>query len=157
MASSRAPSDKRILSIGVALLYTLAVLHVLAERNAWYWTYRWFDVPMHILGGAWAGLVVLWAFLYTQRGRAMLPETAPRRALGPRGFAFLLLFFLAWEAYEFGMAHITGVPLPRNWAGDTALDILSGMAGGALALWGYPRLFPAEVAAAFSPSANEEV
>ena len=133
--------------MSVALLYILALLQVLAERNAWYWTYRWFDVPMHILGGAWAGLVALWALLYTRRGRALLPAEAARRVVLCYGLMPSLLLFLTWESYEFGMAHISGMPLPPNWAGDTLLDILSGVMGGALALWGYLRLFPEEIAA----------
>ncbi len=131
----------------MALLYILALLQVLAVRNAWYWTYRWFDVPMHILGGAWAGLVALWALLYTRRGRALLLARGTRCAVLCYGLMPPLFLFLVWEAYEFGMALISGMPLPPNWAGDTLLDILSGITGGALALWGYPWFFPEEMAA----------
>jgi hypothetical protein len=41
------------------LIFIIAV-HALALVNYWYWTYQWFDVPMHFFGGIWVAMVFFW-------------------------------------------------------------------------------------------------
>lgn len=41
----------RWLLAALFLSVVLLLLHLYAEAHAWYWIYRWFDIPMHLLGG----------------------------------------------------------------------------------------------------------
>lgn len=91
----------------------LAVLHIWAIVNFEYWKYRWFDTPMHILGGATIGLIAI-------------------GILGSRWqpWRYLLLIALAafaWELFEAvaGIAVVPGV----DYVWDTAHDVLNDAIG----------------------------
>lgn len=42
------------------LLLAIAVLHITFIRFDVYWTARWVDIPVHILGGVWIVLCAAW-------------------------------------------------------------------------------------------------
>lgn len=86
-----------------------------ALPNDWYWHYVWLDVPMHFLGGLWAGLAVTWGL----------------RFLGFRAsfmmvYAGVLLIGVAWEVYEY----LVGIQREANYAFDTSLDLVMDSIGG---------------------------
>lgn len=41
----------------ISLLVFILLIHFFATVNHWYWTYSWFDIPMHFLGGFWVAMV----------------------------------------------------------------------------------------------------
>lgn len=83
------------------LSVTLLVLHLYALQYHLYWVHRWFDIPMHIIGGAAIG-----AFIFAF-------------GTGRRTFTFfflLLVVFLVWKSIEhFG--HIS-YEHPYDWLGN---------------------------------------
>ncbi len=46
---------RQMIYIGVFAAILIVGVHHFANEFAWYWIFRWFDNPMHILGGALAG------------------------------------------------------------------------------------------------------
>lgn len=46
------------------VLILISILHFAGSNLNWYWTYKWFDIPMHFLGGLWVALTALWIFCY---------------------------------------------------------------------------------------------
>ncbi|OHA79342.1 MAG: hypothetical protein A2747_02785 [Candidatus Yonathbacteria bacterium RIFCSPHIGHO2_01_FULL_44_41] len=107
----------------VIFLVAIAVVNGLAGLYHWYWTMRWFDMPMHFAGGMWlAGFGVWWQY--------------SRRGVTPQGFfsllgvclVYALSIGLLWEAYEavvsfLTVGHMNAVP---DTLGDLLFDILGG-------------------------------
>jgi hypothetical protein len=108
----------RIRWLIAALVAALALvtLHVLALTNYWYWTYRWFDTPMHLLGGATIGLFAV-SLLHTFRPFSFL--------------ALVILAFVLWEVFEatFG---VTLVSPGASYFWDTTHDLLNDTIGATL-------------------------
>ncbi len=61
----------RWLLAALVLSGLLAGLHIYALEHFWYWLYPWFDLPMHMLGGAAIGTFAV-ALLRTYRPVAYL-------------------------------------------------------------------------------------
>ena len=99
----------------------LAVLHVFATTFFLYWTYPWFDIPMHGLGG------VLVAF-----GFLMCMSSYARRDFTEGLLVTVVVVFsvgVAWELFELaGGITIFGA---LGYVGDTARDLLMDVVGGA--------------------------
>lgn len=89
-------------------------LHLEALANFWYWKYDWFDIPMHMLGGATLGVFIV---ALSHRPR-------------PLTYLFIVAFIIiGWEVMEY----VTGIT--RNEPGyvlDTSHDLLNGTLGATL-------------------------
>ena len=96
----------------------LAVIHYLALQLYLYWRLEWFDIPMHLFGGAVVALGI-----FTLKDLRIIPKTW----LSLR-FVLLLVLLVAgvWELFEL----YTGIPIDNSYYFDTALDIIMGLAGG---------------------------
>ena len=110
----------------LALILVIAVVNAFAQYHYWYWTMRWFDMPMHFLGGMWlAGVAIWWRFFYGK-----FPDTKIELhnflAWGV-GYAFLVGF--AWEAYEAVIALSTKgyMNAMSDTLSDLGFDILGGL------------------------------
>jgi|SRR3989344_1444557 len=101
----------------LALLYSMALIY------DWFFYWRWFDIPMHFLGGFFAGGVSLWIFFnQLKNDREIFLAT----------FFGALIIGVAWELFEY----FTGLTFVvyGNYVFDTAKDFL--MDGlGALAIY----------------------
>lgn len=107
----------------VVLLVVIAIVNGFAEVYHWYWTMRWFDMPMHFAGGVWlAGFGTWWQ--YSKQG-------VPVQRFLPL-FAVCIIYALSigllWEAYEavvsfFTVGHMNAMP-------DTLSDLLFDILGG---------------------------
>lgn len=92
----------------------LAGVNYVAVQNYWFWTYRWLDTPMHLLGGfALASLLV--AFLFHFRPYHFL--------------AGMVIVAVGWEVFEYAL----GLPQPVNYVLDTAHDLLNDTVGASVA------------------------
>jgi hypothetical protein len=91
----------------------LAFLHIWAVSNFLYWKYRWFDTPMHILGGATIGLIAIGLI-----GKTWRPITYA---------VIIIVAAFAWEFFEavMGIAVLPGV----DYTWDTAHDVLNDSLG----------------------------
>lgn len=107
----------------VWLLVALAGAMLTLVLNTWalsdhvYWTHRWVDIPMHMLGGATIG--------------ALLAGILER----PRIVIFFSSIFVAavsWEVFEY-FFNLAVEGSGRTYVFDTAYDLLNGAVGAALA------------------------
>ena len=129
--------DERLLRMLFVLIWVITLIHVAAEMQYWYWTYRWLDLPMHVLGGMWVGLVALWLWYYSG-----YQHKTSRIAVSPLTVALVggLVFGVAWEAYEF-LVWIIGAGLPVNYVTDSVLDLVMDVLGASIAFMFYQRFF----------------
>jgi hypothetical protein len=112
------------LIVGVILI----TLHYVGSYYSWYWVYPWYDVVVHVAGGLWVALLILWvANIFGQVNS--LKEYKVKIFL--MAFVSAVLFGIVWELVE-NYTNITAVDY-SGYALDTALDIFSGALGGVLA------------------------
>lgn len=94
----------------------------------------WYDVMLHILGGAWIGTLFIYLFAYRWQffdGKKSFLYSLTVIV----GFA--LLMGVLWELYEFGFDQTIGakyaLPLTQPSLFDTMKDLLDDILGGVLA------------------------
>ena len=97
---------------------TLAVLNALAQEFYLYWIYSWFDIPMHLLGGASVAL--------GYQSRFMLKRIAPRLSFTLLStIMFVMTIGILWEVYEYAM----GAVAISGYAFDTMKDLVDDFIG----------------------------
>ncbi len=110
----------------LALILAIAIVNALAQYYYWFWTMRWFDMPMHFVGGMWlAGVAIWWRFFSGKFPDARIE--LPNFLAWGVGAAFLV--GLAWEAYESVVAILTKgyINAMPDTLSDLVLDILGGL------------------------------
>lgn len=113
----------QIPAILVVFLVMIAVVNGFAGVYHWYWTMRWFDMPMHFAGGMWlAGFGAWWQ--YRRHG------IIPRRFLPILGMClvYALSIGLLWEVYEAIVSFLTVGHM--NAISDTLSDLFFDILGG---------------------------
>ena len=110
----------------VALILAIAGVNALAQEHSWYWTMRWFDMPMHFAGGVWLAGAALWFRFFSGRFQTA-STTFNSLALWGVGASFGVGF--AWEVYEgivslIMRGHLNAMP---DTLGDLAFAILGGL------------------------------
>lgn len=123
-------TKEHVLKVLFILIWVLALTHLAAEQFSLYWTYWWFDVLTHFLGGAWLGLASLWLWYFSGHFGTRMPT---RRAVLIALFAGLSIGLL-WEVYEYSVWQFLGTGLPNNYVADTLGDLAMDVVG---ALFGY--------------------
>lgn len=122
----------------LVLLLVIGAAHYAGLINRWYWSVSWYDIPLHILGGLWIGLLFFYLF------EARFQFVSPGRTLRD----YVLLFFLVlgfvsffgilWEFFEyFGDVFLLAkgrAAILQEGLKDTLGDFLSDLLGGFLAL-----------------------
>lgn len=131
-------SENKILRILFVLVWIIALIHVAAEYYAWYWTFRWFDIPMHILGGIWLGLATLW--LCNQARYAWCKFLCIVNRTFLTAIVGGVCVGLVWEIYEFCIWQYTGFAHSQDYALDTVLDLVNVVVGAVIGAWAYQRL-----------------
>ncbi len=121
----------RLLRILALLVCAIAVLHIAAIVFSLYWTFWWYDMPLHLLGGIFIGLFVLWLrFFSGYFGAPGIPS-------GARVFCFVviatLVIGIGWEVFEYLWGHTWSVE--GYWL-DTSTDVAFDLVGGLIA-FGY--------------------
>jgi len=128
---------EHLLKVLFILIWVIALIHMAAENFYLYWTYRWFDIFTHFLGGMWVGLAGIWLWYFSGYIREMhLPSK--RAVLVALGVGISI--GIVWEVFEFVVWQLTGNGLPINYIPDTALDLVVD-AIGALAGFGLFQFF----------------
>ncbi len=130
------------LSLFVAFLIIL--VNYYAGLYNVYWLFRWFDIPMHILGGLMVGL-------FTQTGIDYLVHFKKREdaliglnsIVYRRRFSIIFIFVLAvgvaWEFAEWYFGITDGLGSISRL--DTIKDVIDDIIGGALSIWFWKYLF----------------
>lgn len=110
--------QKLLLAI-VILGLVIAFLQHLASAHYLYWLFWWYDIMMHLLGGAFVALLFFWA-------RQAFPFLrVSRNLLFPVTLLFVLVIGVLWELFEY----VTGSYGAVNYTLDTTLDIAMDIAG----------------------------
>jgi peptidoglycan/LPS O-acetylase OafA/YrhL len=104
--------NSRWLYVTLALAAVLATLHLYGIAHHTYWHYRWYDTPMHLIGGAMVGALLL----------TFVARPGPTTYL-----AGILAVAIAWEIFEFHFKISTG---QIDYWYDTFHDIANGCMGG---------------------------
>lgn len=116
-----------------SLLVGIALLHSAALEFFFYWTYSWFDILMHFLGGLFIGLSALWFFFES----GYVTAKKHTRAVFIIAGSATLLIGVSWEIFEV----VAGVPIEDNYALDTAIDLFMDMLGSLVAAYAYARMY----------------
>lgn len=120
--------SRKLLFIAATLtLSLLAVIDKLAFINFWYWRHRWFDLPMHLLGGVSTGLFCLFAYAFYQEMKGSGAE-----GFRPAALIKLTLFVTAvigifWEIFEYW----SGRMIKFSWW-ESGSDVVVGLCGAEL-------------------------
>jgi hypothetical protein len=108
----------------------LLILYIGAILFGWFDSLSWFDIPMHLLGGAWAGSL----FLFLFRGFLQFdPAAHVTERLKTVFFASMAGSFIGvlWEFFEFLMGpYFEG--FRQSSVRDTLGDLLSDLLGAGL-------------------------
>lgn len=99
---------------------TLAVCHYLLLTFALYWRMPWFDLPMHLFGGA---IVALGWFALGDSGFGSLKRFRTLRTT----LLFVIVVAVTWEIYEYVLLFEY---FTANYPLDTAIDMILGVLGG---------------------------
>lgn len=122
---------ERLLKTLFVLIWALALIHMTAEYFYLYWTFRWFDIFTHFLGGVWVGLATIWIWYFSEYlGKTRIPgkEVLLIAILGG------LIVGCVWEGYEYVVWMWSGQGLPVNYVADSSLDLVMDVVG---ALFGF--------------------
>lgn len=92
----------------------LALIHNVASVGYLYWTYRWLDIPVHILGGFALGCFLVAALFRHRLGLYV---------------AGIVVVTVGWEVFEV----LIGMPRPTDYLVDTVSDVANGALGAAVA------------------------
>lgn len=92
-------SQRKLSYILFAALIAIFTFHFLGLKFDWYNLFFGYDVPMHIMGGAWLGLAVIYVLNFrTGFSKHMSPGIYILVAL-----ASVMAVSVLWEIYEYSM------------------------------------------------------
>lgn len=114
-----------------AVTTTIFLLHILGTSFFWYAKYFWFDIPMHILGGLWVGLLI--SYILEDRLRMLDFKKSPLITLSIV-LSLTTLVGIAWEVFELAAGTIPAYLSPvfeRNVPiyQDSLYDLLNDVLG----------------------------
>lgn len=101
----------------VSLILFIFILMLLTLKFHWFYSIWWFDMPMHILGGFWLGLIFIWLLKPKEFSFSFILKIT---------LGFLFVAFL-WEMFELSVDKII-TQKPFNMQ-DTLSDTFFGLAG----------------------------
>jgi hypothetical protein len=125
---------KKLLLVSVVTFFLIAVFHYFALKYSWYWTFRWIDIPAHIVGGFWVSLTALLISLKIKHIDNIFGYK--KKALVVM-FTSALVIAIFWEMYEL-IFKITSLHSIGYWK-DSLSDILNTIIGGVLAFWYFTK------------------
>ena len=109
----------------IILSFIVAVAHVVALNFYFYWTFWWFDLSVHFLGGLWVALTSLWISLFIYSEKEL-----DRRKTFFIVFTAIVVVGGLWEAFEY----FAGISPGDNFIMDTTTDILMDLLGASAGL-----------------------
>ena len=102
-------------------------LHMAAEHYYFYWTYWWYDVLMHGLGGFIVGSFTLWMLTYEF---AIVPSVPHIRLLALIGIACTI--GVVWEVFEYAIGSQL-YEVFDSYVLDTVMDLCMDLCGALVA------------------------
>ena len=119
---------KRLLIISLVTIMLITAFHFMSVKYNWYWTYRWLDIPVHIVAGFWVSITTLFISIKIRHIDSILGFKY--KAL----FAMLtsvLIVAILWETFEL-IFKITSFHDMGYWQ-DSLSDIFNSFFGGVVA------------------------
>lgn len=117
------------------LLIFILLLHIIATINSWYWTFTWFDMPMHFLGGFWLAMVFMWLNPNFQIQNPKFIKLPNYLITGIITLGFVILVGVFWEFFEFLCdVFLFGASYFQKGAIDTIKDLFFDLLGGLIFL-----------------------
>ncbi|HDH31450.1 MAG TPA: hypothetical protein ENH26_01605 [Candidatus Wolfebacteria bacterium] len=124
----------------IILLILIFFLHTVAIINFWYWTFWWFDIVMHFLGGFWVASL----FFNLNSKLNFLPNNLTinnsiikNLTIIVLSLGFVALIAVLWEFFEFFydvFISVKGYPwVAQQGMSDTMTDLFLGFLGGFVA------------------------
>ncbi len=110
----------------------IGLAHVLASYFSLYFIWRWYDIPMHILGGALIALIALWGWWLS--GWFKIPRT--KKWLWWGTLLSMLIVAVLWEVWEYVFG-LTGNRNTTEQVIDTIKDLFDDIIGAVIVLWIY--------------------
>ena len=120
-------TEERLLQRMAIRLWVLLIAHAAAEWSHLYWVYRWLDIPMHFLGGAWLGISGVWFLQYSGWVRTYSSVAGVRTVIA--ALVAGVVVGIAWELYELMVWRIAGTGLPVDYLTDTMFDLFMDVLG----------------------------
>jgi len=120
--------QKKLLTISFFTILFIAILHISALQLHWYFTHRWIDIVIHIIGGFWVALTTIWLMARFKHIETI--EGYKRKTL------LIILFVvaivsIAWELFEL-LSGNTFLHTSNFWT-DSASDVINNFLGGMIA------------------------
>ena len=115
----------------LSLFFILISVHILGIYRNWYWDVSWLDVPMHLLGGFFAAVLVLW--LRKKNPALFSGDNLIADFIVILGLVSLISVF--WEFFEFFLDYYSGATALKNQlsVSDTMFDLFFDLSGGVVA------------------------
>ncbi|MDO8536705.1 MAG: hypothetical protein Q7R94_00455 [bacterium] len=113
----------------------IIAIHIAGNFFGWYEAVPWLDIPMHIAGGAWVGLL----FFYVFGVRKKIFNSGNNFYFLICGLGFAALIGVLWEFYEFAMDILiwksyTPWATPGHIHFDTLIDLFNDLIGAFVAI-----------------------
>ena len=119
---------KKLLFISFITALFIMVFHYLSLKYSWYWTFKWLDIPIHIVGGFWVSLTALWVSLKIRHIDNI--NGYKKKALLVM-LVSVLVVAIFWEIFEL-IFKITSLHSINYWQ-DSLGDISNSFIGGVIA------------------------
>lgn len=119
-------SNRQRFYFALAFAAFVILLHKIAHELYLYWTYKWVDIPMHILGGIMAGL---FTFVFLRITR--LPESTKNVLIG------VMIVGVGWEVLE--LLYKVDALSTRYWI-DTVKDLIDDTIGGLISIYIWKKI-----------------
>jgi len=119
---------KKLLLISLVTILFIAIFHYFATAYYWYWTYKWIDIPVHIVGGFWVSIVALLVSLEIRHIDSI--NGYKRKSLLVMIISALIIAFF-WEIFEL-VFKITSLHDVSYWR-DSSIDIFNSLVGSVIA------------------------
>lgn len=105
---------RKLLFAQFTLLAITALLYFLGFFLYLHWVFWWYDILLHLLGGAWVVLVSMWLLKVSNK-------VQPWASI----IAVVIMIGALWEVFEM----LIGAPRESNYLFDTSLDLLMDVIG----------------------------
>src|SRR3989344_4635970 len=115
---------QKIFIASFIVLIIVAVSNYAGIKYGLYWTYRWFDIPVHALGGLWVSLLFLSAYPYLQKVSNKLDSRKVLQSL----LIVILAVTISWEIFELAIGSVFPGQGLTYWI-DTITDIINAFIG----------------------------
>jgi hypothetical protein len=124
-------ASNKLLFTSLGLIALIAIIHFLALKNYWYFIYKSLDLVLHLMGGFWIAISVLWVISIQ---KYIVFNTIYK-------FVYVvisvILVGIVWEVFELKTGN-TFTTVSNYWR-DTYTDMASNIIGGMIAYFYFIR------------------